>query len=198
MINLDNYAIPEEERSGQLKLTIAQFYRVNGQSTQLTGVSPDISLPSAFDHEDFGERAAHNPMPATSTDGLDVSQRYELEAVIDELAERHQERMAQRKGFRAFREELELKRKLRDETKVALDKEQRQEEQEAREERLLEHHNARRRAHGMEPVETYDAIDEDELPDVALQASAAVISDLGRLLRRSEGKLAEISAQEEG
>ncbi|MFO0948239.1 MAG: carboxy terminal-processing peptidase [Planctomycetota bacterium] len=40
---------------GAVKLTMQQFYRVNGQSTQNMGVPSDIVLPSPSDHEDFGE-----------------------------------------------------------------------------------------------------------------------------------------------
>jgi carboxyl-terminal processing protease len=40
---------------GALKLTIQQFYRPNGESTQVHGVKPDIHIPSARDHADFGE-----------------------------------------------------------------------------------------------------------------------------------------------
>ncbi|GIW88833.1 MAG: tail-specific protease [Isosphaeraceae bacterium] len=40
---------------GALKLTIQQFYRPNGESTQIEGVKSDIHIPSARDHADFGE-----------------------------------------------------------------------------------------------------------------------------------------------
>lgn len=40
---------------GAVKLTMQQFYRVNGESTQNQGVASDIVLPSPTDHEDFGE-----------------------------------------------------------------------------------------------------------------------------------------------
>jgi carboxyl-terminal processing protease len=34
---------------GELKMTVAQFFRVNGGTTQLRGVTPDISLPGLSD-----------------------------------------------------------------------------------------------------------------------------------------------------
>jgi carboxyl-terminal processing protease len=40
---------------GALKLTIQQFYRANGESTQVKGVTPDIHIPSILDLSDFGE-----------------------------------------------------------------------------------------------------------------------------------------------
>lgn len=38
---------------GSLKLTIQKFYRINGGSTQLKGVAPDIYLPDAYDQLDI-------------------------------------------------------------------------------------------------------------------------------------------------
>jgi carboxyl-terminal processing protease len=40
---------------GALKLTIQQFYRPNGDSTQIKGVPPDVHIPSVRDHSDVGE-----------------------------------------------------------------------------------------------------------------------------------------------
>lgn len=41
---------------GSIKLTIQKFYRVNGGSTQLKGVVPDILLPDPYEEIDMGER----------------------------------------------------------------------------------------------------------------------------------------------
>ena len=40
---------------GALKLTIQQFYRANGESTQVKGVTPHIHIASLRDQADFGE-----------------------------------------------------------------------------------------------------------------------------------------------
>lgn len=42
-------------RYGSLKITGWLFYRVQGGSTQLKGITPDIVLPSPFDYMEFGE-----------------------------------------------------------------------------------------------------------------------------------------------
>lgn len=55
--------INDNEPVGDLKLTFQKFYRVTGSSTQHKGVSPDISLPSAFDAEHFGESANPSALP---------------------------------------------------------------------------------------------------------------------------------------
>ena len=47
---------------GRLRLTMAQFFRVNGGSTQNRGVEPDIRFPSWGDPDEYGERALDNAL----------------------------------------------------------------------------------------------------------------------------------------
>ncbi|MEX0718732.1 MAG: carboxy terminal-processing peptidase [Planctomycetaceae bacterium] len=56
------------EERGALKLTIQQFYRVNGDSTQQRGVRSDIVLPSILDHLDLGEGFLESALPFTQID----------------------------------------------------------------------------------------------------------------------------------
>lgn len=187
MINLDNYAIPDEDQSGRLKLTIAQFYRVTGESTQLEGVTPDIVLPSDLNHDEVGERATENALPATRIDALDVERNRGFSDLIPALVSRHEERMKEDGAFRAFKWELEHHRKTREETSVPLDLQLRKAERDARDESYLSIFNERRRAHGMEPVDSVDDIDEDSLPDVLRLAAADIVRDLARLEKEEGG-----------
>ena len=41
---------------GTVKLTLQKFYRINGGSTQLKGVTPDIVLPDQFEYLQFREK----------------------------------------------------------------------------------------------------------------------------------------------
>jgi carboxyl-terminal processing protease len=54
-----NRRTPQPNR-GALKLTIQQFYRANGESTQIKGVPPHIHIPSMNDQRDFGEGKMDN------------------------------------------------------------------------------------------------------------------------------------------
>jgi len=47
---------------GALKMTIQKFYRVNGGSTQLKGVTSDIKLPNRYTYMNIGERDEDNPL----------------------------------------------------------------------------------------------------------------------------------------
>ncbi len=47
---------------GVLKLTTQKFYRINGQTTQLKGVIPDVILPSLYSSMDIGEKDEDYPL----------------------------------------------------------------------------------------------------------------------------------------
>jgi len=53
---------------GALKTTIQKFYRINGGSTQLEGVSSDVVLPDRYSYIDIGERDLDNAMPWSKID----------------------------------------------------------------------------------------------------------------------------------
>jgi carboxyl-terminal processing protease len=48
---------------GEIKLTIAKFYRISGGSTQHKGVVPDITLPSMIDTATIGEDTYTSSLP---------------------------------------------------------------------------------------------------------------------------------------
>ena len=66
LLDLDDYAPADSPGMGQLKITMAQFFRVNGGSTQNRGVVPDIRFPSVGDPAEYGESALDNALPWTS------------------------------------------------------------------------------------------------------------------------------------
>jgi carboxyl-terminal processing protease len=48
---------------GVLKITVQQFFRVSGSSTQREGVTPDILLPDPAAHIETGERTLEHAIP---------------------------------------------------------------------------------------------------------------------------------------
>ena len=58
---------------GALKTTTQKFYRINGGSTQLEGVSSDVVMPDRYSHIDIGERDMDNAMPWTKIDPANYS-----------------------------------------------------------------------------------------------------------------------------
>lgn len=63
LIDLNRMFPNDTEQMGQLKLTLAKFYRVSGSSTQNIGVTPDIGFPSGFEAAKFGESSRPNSLP---------------------------------------------------------------------------------------------------------------------------------------
>ncbi|MDH5608973.1 MAG: carboxy terminal-processing peptidase, partial [Cyclobacteriaceae bacterium] len=63
LIELRNQIQSGEVKLGQLKLTLAKFYRATGSSTQRVGVVPDVMFPTPFDHDAFGESSRPNALP---------------------------------------------------------------------------------------------------------------------------------------
>lgn len=66
-VDLDRYALKNTSLKdlGSLKVTIQKFYRINGGSTQLKGVTPDVTFPDAYAFIDRGEKEADYPMQWT-------------------------------------------------------------------------------------------------------------------------------------
>lgn len=65
-IDLDNLLLPNFDSLspiGSIKITQQKFYRINGGTTQLIGVTPDILLPDPYAFIDNGEEELDNPMP---------------------------------------------------------------------------------------------------------------------------------------
>ena len=93
LLDLDDYASSDRPGLGQLKITMAQFFRVNGGSTQNRGVVPDIQFPTWGDPDDHGERAMDNALPWSSIDPA----RFRSEGDLSQLAAvadyRYHERM---------------------------------------------------------------------------------------------------------
>ena len=56
VIDLDNLLFQQSNPLGYLKITIQEYFRIYGQSTQFTGVIPDIVYPSIYDYLDVGEK----------------------------------------------------------------------------------------------------------------------------------------------
>ncbi len=53
---------------GALKITTQKFYRINGGSTQLEGVKPDVVMPDRYTEVEIGEKDIPNAMPWSKID----------------------------------------------------------------------------------------------------------------------------------
>jgi carboxyl-terminal processing protease len=72
LIDLDRVAGPSSMPLGVAKLTIQQFFLVDGESTQWRGVQPDVVLPDPASHIESGERYLDNAIPFSAVRPLPV------------------------------------------------------------------------------------------------------------------------------
>ncbi len=106
---------------GKLKLTIQQFYRVQGDSTQNRGVRSDIVLPSLIDHWDLGESFLDNALPFDKIRSAKYSQVSSVNPqVVSALQKNSETRVSQDKDFQRVERAVSryLERKTR--TKISL------------------------------------------------------------------------------
>ena len=119
--------------SGQLKVTIAQFFRINGEGTQHRGVVPDIIFPTARDSKSHGERALENALPWASI--RPARYRPTFPAIDFSRARRlHEGRVRENIQFQILLAEIESQRRIADRVTVTLLEAKRKEEQENRRE----------------------------------------------------------------
>jgi carboxyl-terminal processing protease len=135
MIDLDRVASNGKPQFGELKLTIAQFFRINGGTTQLRGVTPDIVFP-AMSAEDFGESSFDNALPWTQIKAADYVPEGDLRSLLPALSKLHEARVMKDRNFQYLQEDLALSRAERDKNLISLNEAERRKEREAQEARL--------------------------------------------------------------
>jgi len=133
LVDLDDVAHNEKPAYGEVKMTIAQFFRINGGSTQLRGVTPDISFPLTVDAQDFGESSYDNALPWTSIAPAKYQPVADLKPIVPLLAERHTGRVAANGEWKNFEADLADLRTLREQKTVSLNEQVRRKERDEQE-----------------------------------------------------------------
>ena len=138
LISLDQFRRDQsgDTKYGELKVTTAQFFRINGGTTQLTGVMPDLVFPSANDGEPFGEASYDNPLPATQIRPADFTPVGNLRDLLPMLQPLHESRVKQNRDFQELMEDIVEARLARKKTTVSLNEATRRAERAADEAKL--------------------------------------------------------------
>lgn len=133
LLNMDDMARNEKSTYGDLKMTVQQFFRIDGGSTQLRGVTPDISFPLTVASAEYGESSYDNALPWTSIPRAKYKQWADLKPLIPMLMTRHEARTAEDQEWKNFSEDLAEARKLRAEKTVSLNEQVRTKERDEQE-----------------------------------------------------------------
>lgn len=107
---------------GNVKVTMQKYYRINGGSVQLRGVTPDIILPDSYQEIDLGEAQEDYPLPWTEIDPLEYNQNtYVLNTKYkDKLRKKSQQRVEANKNFQLINENAKRVASNRDDTRYPL------------------------------------------------------------------------------
>jgi len=136
VVNLDQIAHNSKPKFGELKLTVAQFFRVNGGTTQLRGVTPDITLPGLSDPKTFGEASFDNALPWTEVKPAKYTPSGNVAALLPELQKLHDDRVKDDRDFQRFVEDVAVLKQQREKQSLSLNEAERRDEMNAQAKRL--------------------------------------------------------------
>jgi len=169
LIDLDRYVPGDMDDLGRLRLTMAEFFRVSGGSTQLKGIEPDIVFDFGLGDDEHGERSLENPLP---WDRIRPARYARYRGVdLDDLKLRSATRIARDDGFRLLASQGRVLSEIESQREVSLRERERRAESNRRDAVLEEEKERFLRARGIDPVdEDADVVDEE-----ALEAQQEVI-----------------------
>ncbi|WP_247233488.1 carboxy terminal-processing peptidase [Telluribacter sp. SYSU D00476] len=175
LIDLNQWMPKESEQLGQVKMTVAKFYRINGSSTQLRGVMPDVELPTAFKINEYGEGSQKSALPWDQI----ASTRFEItdnisDKLVSQVKDKYNQRLRSDEELKKLAEDLESFRKAREDKTVSLQESKRKKEREEAE---------KKRAALTKLGETdLDAEEEDTTAKADTKKKDVYITETGRIL----------------
>jgi len=122
LVDLDHFSQNPDGKPqyGELKMTIAEFFRINGGSTQLKGVTPDLLFPKNGDDKDFGESTYDNALKWTQISPAGYQPVADLHAYLPQLQQMHDARTAKSPAWQLMLDELAQYKMMRDKTTISL------------------------------------------------------------------------------
>lgn len=171
---------------GSIHYTIAKFYRINGGSTQLKGVTPDIVMPTLIDVTEFGEKTEPN---ALNWDKIAPSkyQKYsDPSFFVKDLMALHEKRISTDPVFKVIQSERDRYYKLKNSKTLTLNFEERKKMFDEDEKITLKNTNIRLKAmHKKEVKSVKDLPDDFEYDDPILQETVNITSDYSDMLNKA-------------
>jgi carboxyl-terminal processing protease len=184
LLDLSRIARGSPGELGQLKATVAQFFRVNGSSTQHRGVLPDVAFPTASDPGEDGERSLSNAIPWAQVEGARYRAASDLASLLPAVRARHQARIGVDPGFLWLMEEGAAQRAVSNRSTTSLTESRRRAEREVEQRARVERESRFRTARGLPPRKAADddvsdaSAPENPEEDVWLSEAAHVLADL--------------------
>ena len=175
-----NRSIPiANKKLGQVKLTIAKFYRINGSTTQRLGVVPDVSLPSLYSAEEFGEASQKSALPWDKIQPTQYNKFDNLTDVIPLLIKKHEERAKNDIEFQLLENEVKEFSESQDKKTISLNENIRKTEREEADARKKKREEEKAKALGIK-IEDKKEVEAQESKsiDYELKESGRILADL--------------------
>jgi carboxyl-terminal processing protease len=167
---------------GQLKATMAAFYRVSGDSTQYRGIIPDIAYPGLLDPSEIGESALPDALPWDTIDAVTFPRARDLTAALARLNSLHEKRMQHDPDYRYLVRLEQHLRALSARKSVSLSRSRREREQAEVEQARLDIENQLRAAKQLPPFENYAALEKQPVSDNETSAPDALVTEAAQVL----------------
>lgn len=145
---------------GQLKLTVAKFYRILGESTQHKGIIPDVTFPSLYNPDEIGESSLDEALPWDKTNPVRFKpfSDIDLDAIISKLQVMHKNRVKDSPDYKYLIEYNNHFKDLQKKTKISLNEKDRLIEQDQAHQWILNLENTLRVAKGKKAFKDYDEL----------------------------------------
>ncbi len=168
--------LDRDGKLGQLKITIAQFFRVNGDSNQHRGVIPDILFPTALDSDAQGERGLDNALPWAEVAAAKYDAWSSPDVSYNFVKSLHEARYQSNESFSLLIEELESQREARSQRSISLLESVRQAEIAERKDGREKREELVRKAFGRSSGNEEES--ETAVADIILEEAAYVLNDI--------------------
>lgn len=179
LIDLNRFIPSKTEKRGQIKLTIAKYYRVTGSSTQNKGVVPDIQFPSAVDADEFGESAEPTALPWDEIKPTKFNKFSNLKEFIPALQEEHDKRIAKNIEFQYIFEDINEYHKKKEKKTYSLNEEVRKKDRELADIKKKEREDQRAKNSDLEIVEKGEVTKNNlKVDDPLLEETGHILANL--------------------
>lgn len=176
--NTSTKIIGKENTYGQINLTVAKFYRVNGSSTQNKGVTPDINFPMIYPADKYGESSEKSALPWDEIKKSNYKPVASLNTTIEPLIEKHEKRMKSSKEYSYILDDIKQFKERDEDKPVSLNEIKMKKERDENDQKNLDRENERRVARGLAPLKKGEAKPKGEKPyDFMMEESCVIVTD---------------------
>ena len=187
LMDLDRFSHPEGEHYGRVKMTVAQFFRVNGGSTQNKGVVPDLAFPASLDGKEFGESTYDNALPYSEIKAAGYRPLSRFANLVPRLLPLHNARVKGEREYQWWMQDYTEYRERTDKKTLSLNLAERTAERD-HDEALRKQRAAERKRYGL-------ATDDIARADDGLQADERNIAEEARLEKAAKDRISPLQRE---